>query len=86
MASVDVRETELRSKFNQSRAMTLPSVSNDHTSKKVSLAQKMTIVKQWFDQAKRKVTESSDLKIDHVADLLMEKGLVSDIDTGIKTI
>lgn len=66
--------------------MTLPSVNSEPAHKKVSLAQKMALVKQWFDQTKRKVAESSELKIENVAELLVEKGLVSDIDTGIKTI
>ena len=86
MPSVDVREAELRSKFNQSRAMTLPSATTEDPAKKVSLAQKMALVKQWFELAKRKVAESGELKIEHVAELLVEKALVSDIDTGIKTI
>lgn len=46
--------------------------------------QKIDILKSWFNIAKHKNPDAYEIKIEEVAEMLVSKGLVSDIDTGIK--
>ena len=68
--------------------MMLPNLDNGNSMvrKKPSLLQKMNILKTWFNLAKRKNPDAFEIDIEDVAEMLVEKGLVSDNDTGIKSL
>jgi len=51
-----------------------------------TLAEKIAVIQGWFEIAKRDNTDATELSITEIGHMLVEKGLVSDIDTGIKTV